>query len=164
MESDCCAICLEVLEFNNRKLHITECNHKFHRICFQKIIGNQCPCCRGTIMRDMNSLKYEAKKKMKDLKVQFKKEKKDLNAVMFLSKKKIKQSITYLKLTSDELNILVKSDLILRNATLLMKKTDMIHVLTTDIYKEKLFLDKTHTRYLECLEKYNYKCTQYSLS
>jgi hypothetical protein len=38
---DICAICLEKLEFNTIK---KECNHIFHKICYENVTSN-CPCC-----------------------------------------------------------------------------------------------------------------------
>lgn len=44
-----CAICLESLAFNRRKIHVTECNHKFHFMCFKRMMVSICPCCRAPV-------------------------------------------------------------------------------------------------------------------
>ena len=44
-----CPICLESLAFNGRKIHTTECNHKFHVTCFTRMRVSTCPCCRAPV-------------------------------------------------------------------------------------------------------------------
>lgn len=45
-EVDRCSICMD--EFVGRKkLHITKCNHTFHKSCFQGLVTTNCPCCRN---------------------------------------------------------------------------------------------------------------------
>ena len=44
-ETEICPICLENLSVIN-EIFITECNHKFHKVCICDIKTNICPCCR----------------------------------------------------------------------------------------------------------------------
>ena len=68
-----CPICLEALKFNNRKIHVTECNHSFHDMCFKKLKARTCPCCRSAIEQHISSviviLKLELKELEKNLKI-----------------------------------------------------------------------------------------------
>jgi hypothetical protein len=44
-----CPICMENLQFNNRKIHTTACKHSFHAMCLKKVKGGTCPCCRAVL-------------------------------------------------------------------------------------------------------------------
>lgn len=52
-EAEKCGICLENLNFHNRKIHLTECNHRFHLSCFRGIKQLKCPFCRSNIEPDI---------------------------------------------------------------------------------------------------------------
>ncbi len=56
-----CPICMENLQFKNRKIHTTACKHSFHAMCFKKVKGGTCPCCRAVL--DENNVKIA---KMRD--------------------------------------------------------------------------------------------------
>ncbi len=47
-ETEICPICLQDLSIIN-EIFITECNHKFHKVCICNIKTNTCPCCRVQI-------------------------------------------------------------------------------------------------------------------
>lgn len=47
-----CAICLDPMK-KSHKTHTTECNHKFHIRCFEKVQSNNCPCCRAPVSLTM---------------------------------------------------------------------------------------------------------------
>lgn len=46
---DKCSICMENLNFENLKIHTTECNHSFHAMCLKKGRLSKCPHCRAVI-------------------------------------------------------------------------------------------------------------------
>lgn len=152
MENDCCAICLEDLKFNNRKVHTTECNHNFHELCFKKIKADNCPCCRGMILRNKSSLKCEVKFNIRELKSKFKIDKKELGDILLVSKTEIVDFNKKLRIAISELNLLVKSEVILQNPTLLMMQTDKIHVITIKIFRANLKFESDQSNYLKCLD------------
>jgi len=81
-EKEACAICLDVLNFKNKKIHTTSCGHRFHETCFEKLKNTvktvtlptggtvehkilSCPCCRTEIDPTL-------KQKIKDIRVALK--------------------------------------------------------------------------------------------
>lgn len=42
-----CPICLDPINLSTRK--ITICNHVFHELCLNQIVGHTCPLCRHVI-------------------------------------------------------------------------------------------------------------------
>jgi hypothetical protein len=58
-----CAICLDPL--GRRKLHVTDCLHKFHSRCFQQVKTSTCPYCRSettpTIQHQIQLLRNDVK-------------------------------------------------------------------------------------------------------
>ena len=70
-----CAICLEPFKNNRVKTHTTECNHKFHMKCFDKIRSDSCPCCRGHVVLSpvplAKQIKQDARKRIEKMKVEY---------------------------------------------------------------------------------------------
>ena len=47
---DICAICLDpVRGRGRRKIYISDCQHRFHATCFEKLPSFVCPCCRSEV-------------------------------------------------------------------------------------------------------------------
>lgn len=65
---DECPICMENLKFNNRKIHTTSCNHKFHEMCFKKVKEGACPCCRAIIPQGIAIVISNIKTEIRDVK------------------------------------------------------------------------------------------------
>jgi gluconate kinase len=68
---DECPICMENLKFNNRKIHTTSCNHKFHEMCFKKVKNGACPCCRAIIPLGIAIVISNIKTEIRDVKSAF---------------------------------------------------------------------------------------------
>ena len=53
MSEEICSICLDIL---NNDIKIISCNHKFHKICIDKVVDNSenCPECRQSIFEGKN--------------------------------------------------------------------------------------------------------------
>lgn len=51
-----CPICLDELNVRKRKICTTECNHKFHVLCFKQLKTKTCPCCRAILPENINSI------------------------------------------------------------------------------------------------------------
>jgi hypothetical protein len=66
---DECPICMENLKFNNRKIHTTSCNHKFHEMCFKKVKNSACPCCRAVIPQGIAIVISNIKTEIRDVKI-----------------------------------------------------------------------------------------------
>jgi len=105
-----CPICMENLKFNNRKIHTTICNHKFHEMCFKKVKGGTCPCCRAAFPLGITIVISNIKAEIKDLKIIFQRMRKTRKSLISEKKKTItalvkeekvqnKFLITYLGLT-----------------------------------------------------------------
>ena len=109
---DECPICMENLKFNNRKIHTTDCNHKFHAMCFSKVKGGACPCCRAVIPQGISMVISNIKKEIKDVKYALKCDKK-LAKDMLSEKYKISSTLRKKeeeakKLLSARLKVVVK--------------------------------------------------------
>ena len=78
---ECCALCLENLIYNNRKIYTTECGHKFHTMCFNKITSKHldiccscddmkvsCPYCRSIVSMEPKNKLTKLRKNYKDMK------------------------------------------------------------------------------------------------
>jgi hypothetical protein len=91
---DECPICMENLQFKRRKIHTTACNHKFHTMCFKKVRGVTCPCCRASIIPGVDIVIRKTQGIIKEI-----------NAEYVLNKKKGKAEILKLK---KELSLLKK--------------------------------------------------------
>jgi hypothetical protein len=63
-----CPICMENLQFNNRKIHTTACKHSFHGMCIKKV--KMCPCCRA-VLDDSVSKIAKIKDEIKELNAKF---------------------------------------------------------------------------------------------
>ena len=83
-----CPICLEALKFNRRKVHVTDCNHSFHEMCFKKLKTRTCPCCRTVIEQNINSLIKNLKLELKELEKDFRNDKKMAASMINDAKKK----------------------------------------------------------------------------
>jgi hypothetical protein len=81
-----CPICLEALKFNNRKIHVTECNHEFHDMCLKKVKTNTCPCCRAVIS-DISEIISEIRSDLNKIKIEFDNEKNECTICLTTSKK-----------------------------------------------------------------------------
>lgn len=46
-EKECCCFCLEDIDDKNAVIKL-QCNHIFHKICYQQDSGETCPLCRGS--------------------------------------------------------------------------------------------------------------------
>jgi hypothetical protein len=71
-----CPICMENLKFNNRKIHTTVCNHKFHEMCLKKVKNGACPCCRAALPQSLSIIISNLKTEIRDVKCAFKMNKK----------------------------------------------------------------------------------------
>jgi hypothetical protein len=82
-----CPICMENLQFKNRKIHTTACKHSFHAMCLKKVKGGTCPCCRA-VLDDVDSKIAKIKDDIKLINADFKEEKRTGNLILSNNRKK----------------------------------------------------------------------------
>jgi hypothetical protein len=78
---------MENLQFKNRKIHTTACKHSFHAMCFKKVKGGTCPCCRA-VLDDVDSKIAKIKDDIKLINADFKEEKRTGNLILSNNRKK----------------------------------------------------------------------------
>lgn len=74
-QDESCAICLDNLQYRKKTIHTTECGHRFHESCIEKIKKNEgelhCPCCRSVIQplikQQIENVKNEMKQTKKEI-------------------------------------------------------------------------------------------------
>jgi len=116
---ECCALCLENLVYNNRKIYTTECGHTFHTMCFNKITSKHldeccscddmkisCPYCRS-------SVSLEPKNKLAKLRKNFK----DMKYMVLCEEMKIHQSYGYGQVLHEIDEIRTEMNKLLENAS-----------------------------------------------
>lgn len=130
MSSTECVICL--VKFNSLSVntHITECNHKFHIKCFEKIKTPSCPCCRGYI-------KFTDKQNKKIFISNYKAELKDTQTRYCILKRNIDVKMKY---NTAEINKL-KAELNMLNSKFMQCMNINID-LNMDIYTFEFNVDK----------------------
>ena len=138
-----CPICMENLQFKNRKIHTTACKHSFHAMCFKKVRGGTCPCCRA-VLDDVDSKIKKIKYEIKELNAHFIEDKR--RGKILLSQKR--KEISWLKNNLKEQKKFLKDGVLINSAVWIIgckEEVTRIEEEINSVFNFTVSAEKTYT-------------------